>query len=110
MIVLYTLFLYINIYIYIYIDAEVSEEVCIIHTSFNFKVNVITCWKALSSATYILRKMYRNICERKPKHFTLRSYNQIVAHEHETRTKVNNKLVLPRYTKSTCQKAWYFAV
>ena len=52
--------------------------------------------------------MYRIICERKHEHFTLKIDNQVVAHEHETRSRVNDKLVLPRYTKSKCQNALIF--
>ena len=57
---------------------------------------------------FVLCKMYRIICERKHEHFTLKIDNQVIAHEHETRSRVNNKLVLPRYTKSKCQNALIF--
>ena len=52
--------------------------------------------------------MYRVICDRKQEFFTLKIGMQIIAHEHETRCRVNNKLVFPRYTKSICQNALIF--
>ena len=35
-------------------------------------------------------------------------HSQLISHEHETRTRVNNKRVLPRYTKSKAQNALIF--
>ena len=58
----------------------------------------------------VLWKMYRLICERKHEHFILKIYNQVIAHEHETRSRANNKLVLPRCTKSKYQNALFSAV
>ena len=52
--------------------------------------------------------MYRIICERKHENFNLKIDNHVTAHEHETSSRVNNKLVLPRYTKSKCQNALIF--
>ena len=57
---------------------------------------------------FVLSKMYRFICERKNEHFTLKIDNQIIANEHETRSRVNNKLVLPLYKKSKCHNALNF--
>ena len=57
---------------------------------------------------FVLCKMYRIIHERKHEHFTIKIDNQVIAHEHETRSRVNNKLVPPRYTKSKCQNALIF--
>ena len=48
---------------------------------------------------FVLCKMYRIICERKQEHFTLKIDNQVIINEDETRPRVNNKLVLPRYTE-----------
>ena len=53
-------------------------------------------------------KIMRNIRERKHVHFTRKIYNQLVPHNHETRSRVNNKLVIPRYSKSKCQNALIF--
>ena len=52
--------------------------------------------------------MYRIISERKREHFTLKVDNQVIAHEHETRSSGNNNLGFPRYTKSKYQKALIF--
>ena len=52
--------------------------------------------------------MYRIISERKHEQLTLKFDNKIIAHEHETRSRVNNKLMLPRYSKSKCQNALIF--
>ena len=57
---------------------------------------------------FVLCKMYWIISERKHEHLTLKIDNQVIAHGHETRSGVNNKLVLPRYTKSKCQNALIF--
>ena len=57
---------------------------------------------------FVLCKMYRIICEHKHEHFTLKNDNHVLAHEHETRSRVNNNLVLPRYTKSKSQNAFFF--
>ena len=52
--------------------------------------------------------MFRIICERKNKKFTQKIDNQLIAHNHETRSGVNNKLVLPRYSKSKSHNAHIF--
>ena len=52
--------------------------------------------------------MYRNVCERNHEHFTLKIGNKITAHELKTRSRVNNELVLLRYTNSKCQNAHIF--
>ena len=57
---------------------------------------------------YVLCKMYRVIRERKHEHFNIRIDNQGIAHEPETWSRVNNKLVLPRYTKSKYQNSRIF--
>ena len=38
-------------------------------------------------------------CERKDEHFTQKNNDQSPVHGHETRTKVNNKAVHPRFSK-----------
>ena len=43
-------------------------------------------------------KMFRIICERKHVHFTQKTYNQLAAHDHETRSTVNDKIVFPRHS------------
>ena len=53
-------------------------------------------------------KMFRIICDRKHEHFTHKIDSQLIAHNHETRSRVDNKLVLPRYWKSMCQTAHIF--
>ena len=53
-------------------------------------------------------KVYRIISQRKHERFNRKNYNQISEHEHETSFKVNNKQVLPCYSKSKCQKALIF--
>ena len=57
---------------------------------------------------FVLCKMFRIICEQKHKHFTQKTYIQLKAHNHKTRSRVNNKLVLPRYSKSNCQNTLIF--
>ena len=52
--------------------------------------------------------MFRIIHERKHVHFTKKIDNQLFPHNHETRSRVNNKLVMPRYSKSKCQNALIF--
>ena len=48
---------------------------------------------------FVLCEKYRIICERKHEDFTLKIDNQVIAHELETRSRANNKLVLPRIYK-----------
>ena len=57
---------------------------------------------------FVLCKMFRIIRERKHVHFTQKIDNQLIPHNHETRSRVNNKLVIPRYSKSKCQNALIF--
>ena len=45
-----------------------------------------------------LCKMRRIICEQKHEHFPVKIYNQLIAHQQETRSRVNKKLMFPRYT------------
>ena len=52
--------------------------------------------------------MFRIIRDRKHVHSTQKIYNQLIPHNHETRSRVNNKLVIPRYSKSKCQNALIF--
>ena len=52
--------------------------------------------------------MLRIIFERKHEHLTQKSYSQIIAHNHEIRPRVNDKLVFPRYSKSKCQNPLVF--
>ena len=54
---------------------------------------------------FILCKMFRIIPERKHVHYTQKYDNQLIPHNHETRFRVNNKLVIPRQSKSKCQNA-----
>ena len=51
---------------------------------------------------FILCKIFRIICKSKHDHFTENVYNQINAHT-QTRSKVNTKLMLLRYSKSIFQ-------
>ena len=53
-------------------------------------------------------KRFRIIRERKHDHFTQKIDNQIIPHNHETRSRLINKLVIPRYSKSKCQNALTF--
>ena len=50
----------------------------------------------------------RIVFERKHGHVTQKIDDQLIAHNHETRSIVNNKLVLPRNSKSKCQNALIF--
>ena len=43
---------------------------------------------------FVLCKMFRIIFERIHEHFTQKKYNQLIAHELEARSRVNNKLCL----------------
>ena len=52
--------------------------------------------------------MSKIICERKQENFTQKTYKKIIAHDHETRYRVNNKKTFSQYSKSKCQKALVF--
>ena len=52
--------------------------------------------------------MFRIIREIKHVHFTQKIDNQLISHNHETRSRVNNKLVIRQYSKSKCQNALIF--
>ena len=52
--------------------------------------------------------MFRIICKRKHERFTQKTDYQIIAHIHETRSRVNNTLVLLRYSKSKFENALIF--
>ena len=54
---------------------------------------------------FFLRKMFRTIYE----YFSQQIYNELIAHNHETRSNVNAKLALPRYSKSMCPNAFIFS-
>ena len=41
-------------------------------------------------------------CKREHEHFTKKIYYQFLAHDLETRSRVNNNLVLPRFPRSKC--------
>ena len=51
---------------------------------------------------FVMCKMLMIICERKHEHFTQKNYNLLIAHNHETGSRVNNKLVISIYSKSKC--------
>ena len=57
---------------------------------------------------FVLWKMFRIIRERKHVHFTQKTYNQLIPKNHKTRSRANNNLVLPRYSKSKYQNALIF--
>ena len=53
----------------------------------------------------VLCKLFRIIRERKHVHVTQKIDNQLIPHNHGTRSRVNNKLVIHLYSKSKCQDA-----
>ena len=57
---------------------------------------------------FVLCKTFRTIRKRKHVHFTQKIDNPLIQHNHETRARVNNKLAIPRYSKSKCQNALIF--
>ena len=52
--------------------------------------------------------MFKIIRERKHVHFTQKIDKQLIPHNHETRFRVNFKLVTLRYSKFKCQNAIIF--
>ena len=58
---------------------------------------------------FVLCKMIRIIREIKHVHFTQKIYNQLFPHNHEIRSRVNNKIVIPRYSKSKFSKHSYIS-
>ena len=52
--------------------------------------------------------MFRNIREQKHVHFTQKIDNHLVPHKQETRSRLDNRLVIPRYSKSKCQNPFLF--
>ena len=57
---------------------------------------------------FIVCKKLRIILERKQELITQKNYKLLIAHELKTRWRVNNNLVLPRYSKSKCQNSLIF--
>ena len=57
---------------------------------------------------FVLCKMYINIREQKRVHFCQKIYSLLFPHHHETRSRVKNKSVIPRYSKPNCQNALIF--
>ena len=57
---------------------------------------------------FVLCKIFNIIFEWKYEHFTQNIDNQLIVLKRETRSRINNKLALPRYSKSKCQNAHIF--
>ena len=55
-----------------------------------------------------LCNMFRTICEHKHEHSIQMTDNQIIAHDQEIISRVNNKLVTPRYSKVKGQNVLVF--
>ena len=55
---------------------------------------------------FVLCKMFKIVRENKQHHFARKISNQVIAHDHETRSNVDNQLVLPRYSKTKCQNSF----
>ena len=52
--------------------------------------------------------MFRTIHARKHVHFAQKTDNQLIPHNLETRSRVSNKLEIPRYSKTKCQNDLIF--
>ena len=52
--------------------------------------------------------MLRKTHQRKHFHFTQKMYNQLIPYNRETRSRVNNELVITRYSKSKCRNTLTF--
>ena len=59
------------------------------------KITKCLAWKKRVYDYFVLCKMFGIIRKRKPEHFTKEDDKQLIVHNHETRSKVNNKLLLP---------------
>ena len=57
---------------------------------------------------FVLCRMFGLICVLKHEQLTKQNFDQNIAHEHERKSRVSNKPLLPQPTKSRCQNALIF--